>query len=331
MNVGTRIVGPLLCAVALACGPATIPDALQDPPPGRGAGGGAGSGDATDKPTTPPRDEEREDGKLPSPGAAACNRNAPFGALRPALGLPPTQHLATPRLSADERTIYFTMHVGGVAKLGRAERPTPGGAFGPVEELSTLSSSAKDNDPSVSADGATIWFSSERDGSGARLYFATRSAAGTFGDASVVDAVRGNGDEQHPYFRSAGKELWFSSSRAGQWDIYRAQKAGVGFSPPKRVDELATDAPTRQPMIAEDGLTIVLASERSGGKGKRDLWMARRTSTALPFGPPQAIAEVNSSANEFGGWLSNDGCRLYFSSDREEENRHRIYVAERPE
>jgi len=59
-------------------------------------------------------------------------------------------------------------------------------------------------------------------------------------------------------------------------------------------------------MITEDGRTIVFASERVGGLGRRDLWMAARTYAFEPFGVPRALAEMNSNADDYGGWLSRD-------------------------
>lgn len=266
----------------------------------------------------------------PAAPAAACDRTRPFLAPVALPGL--ATDAATPRLSHDELVVYFTTHQGDKARIARASRPSLGAAFGAKALIDVQSSAAKDNDPSVSADGATLWFSSERMGGSDRLFMATLLAGTTsFGPPKVVSSVGSAADDQHPYFRlGGGGELWFSSSRGGQWDIYVARKNGAGFDAPRRVDELHAAESSRQPMITEDGLDVLFASERPGGLGQRDLWTARRASVSTPFAAPEVVPSVNSAADEFAGWLSPDGCRIYFSSDREVAKVHRLYVAARP-
>lgn len=281
--------------------------------------------------TTPPADTTTPPTN-PMPGAK-CDLTKPFGAPMLVNGLSTTQHFATPRLSSDERTIFFTTKVGTQSRIARAVRATGSTAFGPATVLDAQSSTSKDNDPSVSADGTMLFFSSERAGAKDKLYVALAPTAGaSFGAPQMVTGVgSADADEQHPYFRVAGGgELWFSSTRGGQWEIWTAKKSGAGFATPVRVEELRNAEATRQPMVSEDGLTIVFASERAGGKGQRDLWTARRASATSAFGTPEVITSVNSAADEFAGWLSPDGCRLYFSSDRVTPKLHNVYVATRP-
>lgn len=273
-----------------------------------------------------------------APPAAKCDLTKPYAAPSLVGGLAAGQHYATPRLSLDELTIYFTMRVNDKSRLGRAVRASVTAPFGAPTVLDAQSSTAKDNDPSVSADGSSLWFSSERSGGTQDcLYMASLLPGGTgvFGAPVLVPTVGASGttaEDQHPYYRVAGGgELWFSSTReGGEWDIFVAKKNGAGFDAPKRVDELHSTAATRQPMVSEDGLTILFASERAGGLGGRDLWTARRASVTTPFGAAEALSTVNSAASEFGGFLSNDGCRVYFSSNRLNADVHSVYVAERP-
>lgn len=271
----------------------------------------------------------------PNAPSAKCDLTKSFLAPTLVSGLAPGQHFATPRLSSDELTLYFTTHVNTKARLARAVRTAVTAPFGAPMVLAAQSSDAKDNDPSVSADGSSLWFSSERSGSQDKLYMAPLLAGtGMFGTPQLVPTVGSSGssaEDQHPYYRvSGGGELWFASSRNGEWDIFVASKNATGFDAPKRVDELHASAATRQPMVSEDGLTILFASERLGGLGERDLWTARRTSVTTPFGTPEALSTVNSAADEFAGFLSNDGCRIYFSSDRASAKVHSVYVATRP-
>jgi len=270
-----------------------------------------------------------------TPPAMTCDLTKPFQAPTLVAGLAPGQHYATPRLSKDELSVYFTMHdANGKSRLGRSVRASLAAPFGAPTVLDAPSSTAKDNDPSISADGASLWFSSERAGTNDKLYMASLvPGTAAFGAAVAVSTVSGSGSsvDQHPYFRvNGGGELWFSSTRNGEWDIFVAKKNGAGFDAPKRVEELHATAASRQPMVTEDGLSILFASERPGGMGQRDLWTATRASVATPFGAPVALSTVNSAADDFAGFISNDGCRVYFSSDRAATKVHSVYVATRP-
>lgn len=335
--------------VALACGTlALMHCAVPNLPDDEGDNSGStGSGSPAGDAKLPPGSADAPASTPTTPGAPAtpgmpgtppgkqCDLSKPFQAPSLVAGLAPGQHYATPRLSNDELTVYFTMRdANGKSRIGRAVRSSIATQFGAATVLDAQSSTAKDNDPSVSADGASLWFSSERDGANDKLYMASLvPGTTTFGAAVPVTTIStgASAEDQHPYFRvSGGGELWFSSTRNGEWDIFVAKKNGAGFDAPKRVEELHATAATRQPMVTEDGLGILFASERVGGLGQRDLWTATRASVASSFGAPVALTAVNSAADEFAGFLSNDGCRVYFSSDRAVAKTHAVYVAERP-
>ena len=64
--------------------------------------------------------------------------------------------------------------------------------------------------------------------------------------------------------------------------------------------ELNTPSLDGCPIQSPDGLSLYLASNRPGGKGGLDIWMARRASTTGPWGAPQNLGEpVNSAADDF--------------------------------
>ncbi len=140
------------------------------------------------------------------------------------------------------------------------------------------------------------------------------------------------GPESQIFFRAGGDEAWFVSPAAGSWDIYVAKrKAGDGFvfDAPVLVSELSSASDDWAPWVSEDGLSVVFISNRAGSF---DLYTAKRATTALPFGAPVAMSELNSTTIDYGGWTSQDGCRIYFSSVRGTpgESLQRIWYSERP-
>jgi hypothetical protein len=64
--------------------------------------------------------------------------------------------------------------------------------------------------------------------------------------------------------------------------------------------ELNTPSLDGCPIQAPDGLSLYMASNRPGGKGGLDIWVATRASTSAPWGAPVNLGEpVNSAADDF--------------------------------
>lgn len=330
-----------LCGVLAACASPNIPGDEASEGAGKtetGSPGGAKlPGTPADKPADAPAQTPPGTPTSTPPGmppVATCDLAKSFAAPVEVTGLPAGQSFATPRLSRDELTMFVTTRSTAASRISKTVRTSLVAPFGAPMVLDAQSSpSANDNDPTVSADGATLWFSSERAGGQDRLFMAAWMAAtSTFGTPQMAPAsITSNAEDKHPYYRvTGGGELWFVSTRGGQQDIYVAKKSATGFDVPRRVDELRSSYASRQPMVTEDGLTIVYSTDRAGGLGDKDLWTARRASATVSFGAPEPITAVNSPSEENAGWISNDGCRLYFSSDRLGAGVQRVFVAARP-
>jgi len=64
--------------------------------------------------------------------------------------------------------------------------------------------------------------------------------------------------------------------------------------------ELNTPSQDGCPIQSPDGLSLYIASNRPGGTGGLDIWVATRASTGAPWGAPQNLGEpVNSAADDF--------------------------------
>jgi hypothetical protein len=81
--------------------------------------------------------------------------------------------------------------------------------------------------------------------------------------------------------------------------------------------EFNTPASEGCPSPSRDGLRLYIASNRPGGYGDLDIWMAERESTDDPFGPPVNLGpSVNSAAKEFCPTPMRDGHGFLFVSNR---------------
>jgi Tol biopolymer transport system component len=85
------------------------------------------------------------------------------------------------------------------------------------------------------------------------------------------------------------------------------------------------------PVISKNGLALYFTSSRAAPKGGTNIWVATRPSRNDAFTTPVIVANVNSDGNEYPGFISGDGCRLYLSSERPGGlGNHDIYVATKP-
>jgi hypothetical protein len=77
--------------------------------------------------------------------------------------------------------------------------------------------------------------------------------------------------------------------------------------PAEKIDEIAGNHPDLNtefvdgcPIQSPDGLSLYMASNRPGGKGGLDIWVATRVSRSDPWGEPVNLPEpINSAADDF--------------------------------
>ena len=109
-------------------------------------------------------------------------------------------------------------------------------------------------------------------------------------------------------------------------DLYLSQWDGRNWSRPEPLTALNSPANDRGPAFSRDGRYLYFASDREGGEGGSDLYVARwdlsNWTGAVALGAP-----LNTAADELGPAPSADGSRLYFSSDREGKGED-IFVAQ---
>jgi WD40-like Beta Propeller Repeat len=136
-------------------------------------------------------------------------------------------------------------------------------------------------------------------------------------------------DEMGPSYVEAGggARLYFSSSRSAAQggfvpgDIFVSSiGAGGTFGPAELVaglnDPAANDI---QPNLRKDGREVVFSSNRAGGKGSQDIWVATRENGGHAWSQPVNLAnlgdpsqQVNTSESETRPSLSWSGKTLYF-------------------
>lgn len=148
-------------------------------------------------------------------------------------------------------------------------------------------------------------------------------------------------DEQGPSWVSTngklrGKKMLFfsrsSASPAVAGEIYVSDRQnGARFGPANAVTELNDAAANDiQPNVRTDGLEVVFSSNRAGGAGAQDIWIATRASLDAPWSAPTSLgAAVNTAAAETRPSLSRDGAQLLFGRAPGPEGSSDIYMTTR--
>jgi hypothetical protein len=131
------------------------------------------------------------------------------------------------------------------------------------------------------------------------------------------------------------KQLYFSRSSAtplvaGEIFVSEREK-GARFGPATLVGQLNDAAANDiQPNVRADGLEAVFSSNRAGGAGAQDLWIATRASLSAPWSAPTNLgAVVNTTAAESRPSLSRDGNQLLFGRAPGPEGSSDIYMTTR--
>jgi Tol biopolymer transport system component len=226
-----------------------------------------------------------------------------------------------PLLSPDGRTLYFVRSAANFTgqKIMVSHRTRAG--WSEPARIGFSDDRYADSDPTLSADGRTMYFVSNRPISGDSAkrdmdVWMSHQRGGEWGAPVHVEGINSAASEFGP--EVAGGWLYFNSTRPGglgQSDVYRARILRGGMGTVERLD-----APFNGPgydadaVLSRDGRMMVWSSwNREGGAGKGDLYVSWRT--AAGWSAPVSLGPaVNTAGFELTPWLSRDGW-LYFATD----------------
>jgi len=111
-------------------------------------------------------------------------------------------------------------------------------------------------------------------------------------------------------------------------DLYVSRWVENVWQEPVPLDEVNSDANEAGAAWDPKGKCLYFVSDREGGHGGYDIWVARRNGGGWA-GITNLGSSVNSRGDEFGPMATRDGKYLYFSSDRPGTKKQDIFRAER--
>ena len=270
----------------------------------------AGAGDAS-----PPIDAPAEAADVQS---GPCNLALPFGAPV-ALGSLNTSFVEEqPRLSPDEKTIWFQRTSTSTGfDLYVATRASTSAQFDPPSPVGELDTATNEYDLTVSPDLMHAWFSSDRAGGlGANdVWQASRDASTAPFDLVSLTPNVSSSQSDHATYYVPGALYLVSNRGSGGDDIYRASEQSGGFASPLIIPELASPAADSFVVVSTNELHVWFASTRADAGGFQTYEATRAIATA-PWNTPTVVPELASFGQTLPGWISADGCRLYLASDK---------------
>lgn len=192
-------------------------------------------------------------------------------------------------------------------------------AYGAAQAVAVLSSGAIEDDPTLPADMLEIYF--ERNGD---IWRAMRpNIATAFGSPQAVTELNSADEESCPNISRDGLVMLLSSARSdaqakGRRDIYRSTR-------PTRSDSWATPTPIVElnsgelescASATDDELLIFFGSDRPGGIGGMDIYVAARQQKTEAWGAPALVPALNTADDDVDPSISPDGLVLHFASAR---------------
>ncbi len=235
--------------------------------------------------------------------------NSPLGEMQPCL-------------SSDGRQLYFvsfrnwSTSTSDIYVAWRGRRGEPWAGVRPLDELNTP---AQEREPSLSHDGLTLYFHSEVQSGLGRgdIFVAHRESPwdpdgrpARFGEASLLDEVDSDANDNGPCISRDGLELFFQSKRTGGLgDLYVARRRAIDlrFGEPTPLASLNTPNHERSPSLSCDGLALFYSTGPAGRSGGR-IMVATRANGESDFGVPVPLGPPVDTGDLYAGGHPDISC-----------------------
>jgi Tol biopolymer transport system component len=228
-------------------------------------------------------------------------------------------------ISPDGREIFFVAASSDFSRYLIMTTRLRNGAW-TMPEVAPFTGGRNDGAPAFSPDGKRLYFSSRRPrtagGTSAEdfdIWYVERRGDSWTDPLNLGSPVNTGQNEANPSVMSDGTIVFQRIEKLGtlNWDLYRSSPRNGVYGPPEKLPApINTEANEAGPFIAADGSYILFQSNRPGGYGIMDIYIAYRTEGGGWSEPVNLGDKINSSFSDWGPVVSPDGKYLFFSSFR---------------
>jgi outer membrane protein OmpA-like peptidoglycan-associated protein/tetratricopeptide (TPR) repeat protein len=196
-----------------------------------------------------------------------------------------------PNISADGMYLYFTAcgRSGGMGSCDIYVARKDGNRWSEPRNLGApVNTSAWESQPSISADGKTLYFTSNRKGSGMDIWVTNLDGEGKWSvPENIGPVINTSGKEMSPFIHPDNKTLFFASDShpgMGGMDLFYSIKGdddqwqtpvNLGYPINTFADEISL-------VVGASGKEAYFASEQPGGQGGSDLYFFELYEEARP-------------------------------------------------
>jgi Tol biopolymer transport system component len=228
-----------------------------------------------------------------------------------------------PSLTADLLEIYFDSDRPATgAAMGDvwvAKRASATDAFGAPQLVAELASPSDDTTPEVSADGLTIFFSSDRANAGDRdIWTSTRpDRSSPWATPTRVAELSTAQTDDSPELLPDGLHMVMSQGPGMNLDLMLTTRASVAspWSTPVPLPGLSNPGYDESQQWAAPGLTVIYFVTDTPPSESEDIWLATRPDTQSAFTITR-VGELASPVIDVDPWLTPDLGTMYFASRR---------------
>lgn len=191
----------------------------------------------------------------------------------------------------------------------------------PAVQISNSSFNSSDDDfpNGMTKSGGTLYITSERSGE-QRIYIVNSENNAWSSPQEIDDIINDAAHSGSASLTPDGQYIVFAAYKhsvegAGRTDLYSARKELGKWTDVQNLGPIVnSDAWDATPSLSNDGTVLFFSSDRAGGKGGTDIYMARRTREG--WTRPTPVNEINSSSDETTPFIAADGKTLYFASNK---------------
>jgi hypothetical protein len=229
-----------------------------------------------------------------------------------------------PALRDDGLEVVFARSptMNAPSDLYHARRATTAEPFGTPMPLAAINTGDREEGPSLSADGLTLYFMNNT--SAVQLWRATRATtADAFANAELVPGGP-FGEQSDPSISTDGLDLYHGSTFGDLYVSSRGSTSASFGAPALLPTPIASSQWQEGPSISADSTALYWSQVDANGLFV--VLVATRPDRASPFGPASLVTEVQTG-QAWNPEISADGTTLLFS--RFENGVEKIYVTQR--